>query len=246
MSQDLLVHETTYKQKNLASLIHRDRLRVIRRVFQKYVPPAAGSWADFGCSNGFIVEAVVKTRGSSFTRIVGHDHKDELLALARQKNIPNVEFRLFNLNEIGDTVERFDVVTSFETLEHVASYQTAFVNLYNHVNDGGVLIVTVPNEIGFTGLAKFLSRLALQRNAYAGFFDDRSPIDYVRALIARGPIESFRRPSPGGYGPHLGFDYRRLDDFVQEGFISTGKLAVTDVFFSALKMNVVSVFTRTR
>jgi len=245
MSQDLLVHETTYKQKNLASLIHRDRLRVIRRVFQKYVPPAAGSWADFGCSNGFIVEAVVKTRGSSFTRIVGHDHKDELLALARQKNIPNVEFRLFNLNEIGDTVERFDVVTSFETLEHVASYQTAFVNLYNHLNDGGVLIVTVPNEIGFPGLAKFVGRMALRRNAYPGFFSDRGRMDYAKTLVTGGPIEAFRRPSPGGYGPHLGFDYRRLDDFVKEGFISTGKLVLAKVFFSALKMNVVYVFGRT-
>jgi 2-polyprenyl-3-methyl-5-hydroxy-6-metoxy-1,4-benzoquinol methylase len=246
MSQDLLVHETTYKKKNLASLIHRDRVRVIRRVFSRHVPDTAGSWADFGCSNGFIIEAVVKTRAGSFPRIVGYDHKEELLALARQKNIPNAEFRLFNLNEIGDAVERFDVVTSFETLEHVASYQTAFVNLHNHVNDGGALIVTVPNEIGFPGLAKFVGRMALRRNAYPGFFDDRSPIDYVRALITRGPIESFRRPSPGGYGPHLGFDYRRLEVFVQEGFISTGKLSATDVFFSGMRMNVVFVFKRNR
>jgi len=190
MSRDLLVHETTYKKKNLASLIHRVRLRVIRRVFSRHVPDTAGSWADFGCSNCFIIEAVVKTRGSSFPRVVGYAYKEDLLALARRKNIPNAEFRLFNLNEIGDAVERFDVATSFETLEHVASYQTAFVNLYNHVNDGGVLIVTVPNEIGFAGLAKFLGRMALRRNAYPGFFSDRSRMDYVRTLVAGGPVPS--------------------------------------------------------
>ncbi|NWF91156.1 MAG: methyltransferase domain-containing protein [Ignavibacteriaceae bacterium] len=244
MSPDLLVHETTYRKKDLASLVHRERLRVVREIFAKRVPASAASWADFGCSNGFIIETIVKTRERPFARIVGYDHKEELLALARGKSIPNAEFRLFNLNEVGDVTERFDVVTSFETLEHVASYQTAFVNLYNHLADGGVLIVTVPNEIGFIGLAKFLGRMALRRNAYPEFFSDRSKMDYAKTLITGGAVETFRKPSPGGYGPHLGFDYRRLEHFVREGFLAPGKLTVTERFFSGLKMNVVYVFGR--
>jgi len=244
MSTDLLVHETTYKKKNLASLVHRDRLRVVRRVFEKHVPADAASWADFGCSNGFIIETVAKTRHPVFQKIVGYDHKEELLALARGKSVPNAEFRLFILNEVGDVAERFGVVSCFETLEHVANYQTAFVNLYNHMNDGGVLVVTVPNEIGITGLSKFLGRMALRRNAYPGFFSDRGRWDYTKTLITGGPVEPFRKPSPGGYGPHLGFDYRRLEDFVREGFLAPGKLTAIERFFSGLKMNVVYVFKR--
>ena len=244
MTPDLIVHETTYKKKDIASFVHRDRLRVVRAVFAKHVPAGAASWADFGCSNGFIIETLANSRDAAFGRIVGHDHNEELLALARGKNIPHAEFRLFNLNEVGDVAERFDVVTCFETLEHVASYQTAFVNLYNHLDDGGVLIVTVPNEIGFTGLAKFLGRMALRRNAYPEFFSDRSRMDYAKTLITGGAVETFRKPSPAGYGPHLGFDYRRLEDFVREGFLAPGKLTVTERFFSGLKMNVVYVFGR--
>jgi SAM-dependent methyltransferase len=244
MSPELLVHETTYRKKDLASLVHRERLRVVREIFAKRVPAGAASWADFGCSNGFIIETVVKTRQAPFARIVGFDHKEELLSLARGKNLPNAEFRHFNLNEVGDVAERFDVVTCFETLEHVASYQTAFVNLYNHVNEGGVLIVTVPNEIGFAGLAKFLGRMALRKNAYPGFFSDRCKWNYTRALIAGGDIESFRKPNPDGYGPHLGFDYRRLEEFVRVGFLTTGKLSMTERFFSGLRTTVVYVFQR--
>jgi 2-polyprenyl-3-methyl-5-hydroxy-6-metoxy-1,4-benzoquinol methylase len=244
MSPEILVHETSYQKKNLASLVHRERLRTVRAVFSKHVPAAAVSWADLGCSNGFIIETIVKSRKAPFTKIVGYDHKDELLALARGKKVPNAEFRLFNLNEVGDVAERFDVVTCFETLEHVASYQTAFVNLYNHVNDGGVLIATVPNEIGFTGLAKFVGRMALQRDAYAGFFGERGRIAYAKALVTGSSIEAFRKPRPGGYGPHLGFDYRRLEEFVREGFLAPGKLTVTERFFSTLRMNVVYVFKR--
>lgn len=244
MSADLLVHEATYKRRGVASLIHRQRLRVIQRVFSSHVPDTAASWADFGCSNGFIIETVVNTRPASFRRIVGYDHKEELLALARRKKLPNAEFRKFDLNLPGDVAERFDVVTSFETVEHVANYRAAFVNFYNHVGDGGLLIVTAPNEIGLAGLAKFLGRMALRRDAYPGFFGDRGKLSYAWALLTGGSIESFRRPSPGGYGPHLGFDYRRLDDFVKTEFLSTGKLELVERFFSALRMNVVYVFRR--
>ena len=244
MSSDLLVHEATYKRRGIASLIHRQRLRVIQRVFSSHVPDTATSWADFGCSNGFIIETVVKTRPASFRRVAGYDHKEELLALARGKNLPNAEFRRFDLNLPGDVAERFDVVTSFETVEHVANYRAAFVNFYNHVGDGGLLIVTAPNEIGLAGLAKFLGRMALRRDAYPGFFSDRGKLSYAWALLTGGPIESFRKPSPGGYGPHLGFDYRRLDDFVKAEFLSTGKLEPVERFFSALRMNVVYVFRR--
>lgn len=246
MSQDLLIHERTYKKRNLASRVHRDKLRVIRKVFRKYVPPSAQSWADFGCSNGFIIESLGKHAGRRFPRVVGYDHKQDLLALARAKNISNAEFKCFDLNEISDAVARFDAVSCFETLEHVANYRAAFVNLYNHVNDGGVLIVTVPNETGLVGLVKFVGRMTVRKKPYEGFFDDRSRIDYVKSLITRESIEHFRRPSPRGYGPHLGFDYRELREFANEGFLAPAKLELTNEFFSGMKTTVVFVFKRSR
>ena len=93
-------------------------------------------------------------------------------------------------------------------------------------------------------LLKFLGRMALRRNAYPGFFSDRGRWDYTKTLITGGPVEPFRKPSPGGYGPHLGFDYRRLEDFVREGFLAPGKLTAIERFFSGLKMNIVYVFKR--
>ncbi len=245
MNQNLLIHEATYKKRSFASLIHRDRLQAICKMFDKYIPVSEISWADFGCSNGFILEEVVRSNRFKFSKIVGYDHEESLLELARAKKIPNAEFKYFDMNEVLDNVaERYDLVTCFETLEHVGKIENAFITLFNHLDTNGLMIITVPNETGFTGLIKFLGRLVVRRNPYHDFFSNQSPYRYMKCLLRNDFIDGFRKPDQPAYGPHLGFDYRKLEEYIREKYLRSKELELIEKLFTVLKMNVVYVFRK--
>lgn len=248
MNQNLFIHEKTYKKKNLVSLIHKSRLQAIRKVFEKYIPVSDDqseiTWADFGCSNGFIPEEIIRTNGFKFSKVIGYDHVEGLLELARAKKIPNAEFKYFDLNKVSNVEDRFDLVTCFETLEHVGDLENAFMNLFNHLGKNGIIIITVPNETGFIGLIKFLGRLAVRRNPYRDFFSDQSYFRYMKCLLRNDFIDSFRKPNQLGYGPHLGFDYRKLEDYIEEKFVRSKELELIEKSFTGLKMNLTYVLRK--
>jgi len=244
MNQELLVHESTYRKRNLVGLIHRNRLRAIQRAFLRHVDPATSSWVDFGCSNGFVIEEIVNMKRFSFTKLVGIDHSPELLDAARAKNIANAEFRFFDLNTVQAAPEQFDLVTCLETLEHVGNVESAIANLVEHVRPGGLLLLTVPNETGLPGLLKYGGRMAVRRNPYGDFFARGSRADYVMHLLTYRRIDGFREPGRRGWGPHLGFDYRRMRDEIEARYVKTGRLAPMAEDRTALGMNLLFLYRR--
>lgn len=245
INQKLIVHEESYKKKNLVSIIHQQRLKLLHRLFQQYVSYSSESWADFGCSNGFIIEQIVNSGKFQFSKIIGFDHKVELLQLAREKDIPNSEFRSMNLNEIHENIEeKFDVVTCFETLEHVGDYKTAFTNLFNHLGKKGKLIITIPNETFLPGLLKFWGRMAVRRRPYENFFEKQNIWKYNWYLLTNRYIDIFRESGQPGYGPHLGFDYRKFSEHVREKYLATDCLNLIEKRFTGMGMNVVFVFQK--
>jgi 2-polyprenyl-3-methyl-5-hydroxy-6-metoxy-1,4-benzoquinol methylase len=244
MNQKQIAHEDSYKKINVASLIHKNRLQHIRRVFRKYIRSSEITWADFGCSNGFIPEEIVRTKEFRFARIVGFDNVERLLDLARAKKIPQTEFKYLDMNAENNAEERFDVVTCFETLEHVGNLHVAFINLFNYLGKNGIMIITVPNETGFIGLIKFLGRLAVRRNPYRDFFAHLSYFEYLKYLLRNDFIDGFRKPEQIGYGPHLGFDYRKLEGYIEQSFVGRKQLELIDKSFTGLKMNVFYVFKK--
>ena len=141
--------------------------------------------------------------------LFGFDHSTELLAAARSRNIRNAVFGYVDLNEPPRARERlFDIVTCFETLEHVGKVHNAIETLLASCKPGGTLIISVPNEIGLPGLFKYVARKVVRRRPYDSFFRERSEADYVRDLLTGKSISVFRDPAADGWGQHLGFDWR--------------------------------------
>ncbi|UCG52808.1 MAG: class I SAM-dependent methyltransferase [Candidatus Latescibacterota bacterium] len=221
--------ESMYKKQTLISAVHRRRLEKIRATFDEVIPPSASSWGDFGCSTGFIIDHLVSRCRLSFSKIVGYDVCDELLEDASRRGIPNAEFRHFDLNELREPDGTFDVVSCFETLEHVADYRVALENLYRHQAPGGMLILTIPNETGLIGLGKFLGRFVATRSPYGDFFERQSRLKYISYLITHKTISGFREYRKTGYGPHLGFDYRDVVAFIEDRYVAKNKLTPTKI-----------------
>ena len=180
--------------------------------------PRTAAIADFGCSNGFFFAELLQALPEAGSlRLFGFDHSTDLLAAARSRNIGNAVFDYVDLNAPPRDRERlFDVVTCFETLEHVGNVHNAIDTLLAACKPGGALHISVPNEIGLPGLLKYAARKVLRRRPYEEFFSGQSEARYVWRLLTGQSILAFRDPAADGWGPHLGFDWRVVLNHLNE------------------------------
>ena len=221
-------HEESYKGWGPVAMTHRNRLRHIIHLLHGIEIKESGTLADYGCSDGYIISILQK--GLFLNRdwkFYGFDHAEALLSKANARNLSHAEFYPFNLNVIRrGRSNNFDIVTCFETLEHTGNYKNAFVNLYSSCAAMGSIVVTIPNERGVPGLLKYFGRKILRRNAYGDFFNSKSELEYIKALFLNRPIDVFRHPGAEGWGPHLGFDYKQFETFIQDHFVKEKKLRI--------------------
>lgn len=225
----VIVHEESYKGASPRSFVHKARLNKIMNLLDVIVTNFGSEsepvWADFGCSNGFMIDLIQRNLiNSSRWFFWGFDHNNELLELAKQRNLQNTCFNYLDLNSINkEYANCFDIVTCFETLEHTGGYENPFENLYISCKVNGFIIISIPNEIGVPGVIKFFGRIIRKVDVYKGFFENQSVLKYVLNALMGKEIECFRKKEVSGWGPHLGFDYRCFEKFLKEKYFEEKK-----------------------
>ena len=224
-------HSQTYTTKSLRNFPHRVRLNAIISLLDGLCLSSNISYADFGCSNGYITDLIAKRY--AIKCVYGFDCETDLLAIAAEK-YPAIQFSLTDLNNpIADGT--FDVVTCFETLEHVGKPDIALYKLLASCREGGRVIVTVPIETGPLGLLKFLAKVVIYRHRYQAeideLFDNNSVGHYIWRLVRNMDISSVRDDRTR-WGTHFGFDYRIIDRFLaREAIIHRSWRAGTTRFY---------------
>lgn len=203
-------HSLTYRKFRLRNVPHIFRLKKIKQVVAQNFSMHDARYADIGCSNGYITDIVSHLISASET--VGFDHSDNL-DIARQ-NYPDHQFSFIDLNQACDNFSKFHIVTCFETLEHVGDVKMAIRNMIGMLEKGGVLIISVPIEIGPWGLVKYLLKRGIYRYDLPLVCGDK---EYLYALLKGLDISAYR-PELDGYGSHFGFDYRIIDRFLLENY----------------------------
>jgi SAM-dependent methyltransferase len=166
------------------------------------------SFADVGCSNGYITAILRDALKPG--RVVGFDPVEVNLDRGRRAH-PGIEFRTIDLNyplPIGH--EAYDLVTCFETLEHVGRLDQAIVNLLELTRPGGTLLITVPIESGPRGLLKFLIKLVLRYPLTELPPRPHRFWSYLVTLASNRSIAPFR-DQRDGWGTHFGFDWREVE-----------------------------------
>jgi SAM-dependent methyltransferase len=220
---------------------------VLCRLLGELDLPAQGLVVDLGCSDGFVL-AELRRRGvlPAAWRMDGYDHQQRLLREARARHLPAARFRRVDLNDVGSRVnEEGDLVLCLETLEHVGDYRAALEVAHHAVVPGGLLVLTLPNEVGVIGMVKLLGRPIVRRGAYEGFFSHpRQALRYGVTVAMYGDLERFRDPRRRGWGPHLGFDHRRVTSYLTGRFVDTGLWTLERSARSGLGSNVFLVARR--
>ncbi len=201
--------DSIYTSHSLHTIPHRIRVRQVISELRK-LALRSFSYADVGCGGGSITHRIAEAIHP--TRTAGFDANAELIEAA-SKLFPDISFRVWNLTRSDLCDETFDLVTCLETLEHVEDFKSALTNLLNMTK--GILLITVPVELGFLGTAKFATKALLGRRPLG---DEHSGTSwaYLKTLLTSGDVSHFRARSNGGHWlSHTGFDYRKIDAFLE-------------------------------
>ena len=176
----------------------RKRLEFLTAVTEKIRPSRV---LDIGCGTGALLTYPLALRFPDVS-FVGVDSDPPSIAYAQAHyRLPNLDFRL-GLEEAGR--HEFDLVIASEVLEHVEDPEAFLVALKGHLNDGGHILLTVPNGYGPFELAAFAENIIrilwlfpLMRASY-------------RVLTGRRPLFPGEDPNAMGHDtlavtPHINF-----------------------------------------
>jgi SAM-dependent methyltransferase len=99
---------------------------------------------DIGCSNG----AFLAFAAANGHNVFGIDFDKHSLTLAESRNIAGARYDTTTIDEFIEKYpnEKFDVITMFMVLEHIAHPRQVLEKLEQMLADGGYFIGTVPNE----------------------------------------------------------------------------------------------------
>ncbi len=97
---------------------------------------------DVACGVGKGSNMMAQIGGATFVN--GFDIQPEALRYANWRNAaPNLEFAAVNA-ETMDIADAFDIVVSFETIEHLPNYRSFLINAKKSLKSGGCLLISTP------------------------------------------------------------------------------------------------------
>ncbi len=142
------------------------------------------------------------------------------------------EFGYIDLNNsIIESKEKYDVITCFETLEHVGNIENAIKQILSFSKSKkSFILISVPIEIGIVGIVKFLIKTIFYRYSLKELKDGTTFISYFWHLITFQNISKFRDVRKG-WGTHFGFDYREVDKILGKECQFTGKNYLSTRFY---------------
>lgn len=118
---------------------------------------------EIGCGRGGFAVYFHEQYGSKYKEYIAADFSESAIEMgakfAIDRGLNKIKFELQDIQNIIHDNNRFDLVISFETIEHVPNCKKAIDELYRVLKPGGQLILTTPNYMGFFGLYRVYLRL---------------------------------------------------------------------------------------
>lgn len=125
------------------SKIFRPRAERLAAIIARH-GAGAGSMVDVGAGFGTFCEEVVKL--GTFERVIALEPEPHLADTCRNKGLEVIEAPV---EDAELPVDRVDVVTSFEVIEHLFSPRELVARCAALIPAGGLFVVTCPNVKGF-------------------------------------------------------------------------------------------------
>lgn len=127
---------SAYGRKDYLSEITIKRYNEILDSFEKY--RKTNKILDIGCGIGYFLEEAKKRNW----KVYGSELADKAINICVEKGI---QMHKGDLNQSNWDAESFDVITSFELVEHISYPKNVIISAINLLRKGGILYITTPN-----------------------------------------------------------------------------------------------------
>ncbi|MBL0048109.1 MAG: class I SAM-dependent methyltransferase [Bacteroidetes bacterium] len=134
--EELIAHYNTYPRGNKISAITIKRYHELLDKLEPY--RKTNNLIDVGCGDGFFLETARERKWN----VYGTEYTDEAIKICSAKGI---NMQQGKLNPEHYPADFFDVITSFEVLEHINNPQEELRNFHRILRSGGAVYVTTPN-----------------------------------------------------------------------------------------------------
>lgn len=198
----------TYKKLSFRNIPHQVRLRKIERILKKeFKEKPISSFIDIGCASGFITQRLKELL--NVKNVYGTDALQEYILKAKEK-YPEISFEIMDLNKVIGQPKKYDLVTCFETLEHVGHLETALTNIQQSIATNGLALLSVPIEVGMIGTVKYL----LKTKVYGDKMNEigsENQKQYFKSLLKGEDISIYRKKPKDLWWDHFGFNYKTIE-----------------------------------
>lgn len=99
---------------------------------------------DLGCGDGRIDEVLVK---SGAKQIYGIDISNNMIKLARDRNLENCKFDLLPMEDISKINEKFDIVYSSLAFHYVEDFDKLLKDINELLNKDGILLFSMESPL---------------------------------------------------------------------------------------------------
>ncbi len=148
---------------------------------------------DIACGAGY---GTAMLGDSGATSVDGVDLNEDVIQYARSEyQRPNVQFLTGNIETYANGAAKYEVVTCFETIEHVLNFPKVLQNLHGLLSRTGLLIISSPNR----PVTSPASRSLVDPPANTFHTQEFTPGELREALLEQG----FREVKRTVYGQRL-------------------------------------------
>ena len=200
----------------------------------KQIPWRSKSVLEVGCGTGLFAYNVAKKGG----KVLGIDYSAKAIDLAKsQYSHPNLNFQQIDVNHIK---EKFDVIVSIGTLEHMDDPLYTLKLFKQHLNSKGYIIITSPNWTNPRGYILLTLWYLFKAPITLADLHYLTPIDFqnfAKKLKMKMTWKTFDRS--WSHGDVLVKDLeRRIPNILRDARLPSNKKQI-DSFVQWIKTNVV-------
>lgn len=105
--------------------------------------PNASSYLEIGCGNGFVLDAIARSR--PWKRVAGTELHPAALKYARERAGESAELLQVDAREIPAR-ESFDLVGAYDVIEHIDEDEAVLSEIRETLRPGGGALITVPQH----------------------------------------------------------------------------------------------------
>ena len=117
----------------------KSRSRILQQLVQKYIRfLPSKKFLEIGCHTGLFINKLAIDKSLKIT-----GSEIYFKGISYIKKMPNIEIIQYDVTQ-GVLPEKYDMVGSFDVLEHIDNDTDAMCNIYHMLNNNGYFILTVP------------------------------------------------------------------------------------------------------